>query len=58
MEDFEQSFDEFIDSEEYDTANSAIFTLVRAAFLAGWEYRNKNLTHNTIYMSDSHGKIE
>lgn len=36
---FEQAFGNFLEREEYDEAYGAIFTLVRAAFLAGWKAR-------------------
>ncbi|MFI3313795.1 MAG: hypothetical protein R3Y62_07895 [Eubacteriales bacterium] len=35
--DFETAFDHFIERKEYDTAQSALFSLVRAAFIAGWQ---------------------
>lgn len=34
--DFEKAFGNFIDRREYDEAESALFDVVRAAFLAGW----------------------
>ena len=34
---FEVCFSEFIDGESYDSAQSAVFNLVRAAFAAGWQ---------------------
>lgn len=36
MPDFEQSFGSFIDRPEYDKAESALFSIVRLSFLAGW----------------------
>ena len=36
---FELAFSEFLEQEAYDQAQAAIFTLVRAAFLAGWKAR-------------------
>ena len=33
---FEAAFSEFLDRSEYDDAESALFAIVRAAFLAGW----------------------
>ncbi len=33
---FELAFGEFLDSQEYDRAEDALFSLVRAAFRAGW----------------------
>ncbi len=35
--DFESAFDRFLDRKEYDGAESALFAIVRAAFLAGWK---------------------
>lgn len=34
---FELAFSNFLDRREYDDAESALFELVRAAFLAGWK---------------------
>ena len=34
--DFEKAFGDFIDRREYDQAESALFSMVRIAFLAGW----------------------
>ena len=36
MPDFEKAFGDFIDRREYDQAESALFTMVRTAFKAGW----------------------
>lgn len=36
MPDFEKSFGSFIDRREYDQAESALFSMVRIAFKAGW----------------------
>ena len=33
---FEAAFSAFLDRHEYDDAESALFEIVRAAFLAGW----------------------
>lgn len=33
---FESAFSSFLDRHEYDDAESALFDIVRAAFLAGW----------------------
>ena len=33
---FEAAPSEFLDRHEYDDAEAALFTIVRAAFLAGW----------------------
>ena len=35
--DFEHAFSEFIDQQEYDEAENALFSIVRAAFIAGWK---------------------
>ena len=32
----EKAYSDFLETEEYDKANEAIYVLVRAAFLAGW----------------------
>jgi len=34
--DFEKAFDEFLDREEHETVEAALFDIVRAAFKAGW----------------------
>ena len=34
---FEEAFSEFLDRQAYDEAESALFDVVRAAFLAGWK---------------------
>ena len=34
--DYEESFGRFLEQEEYDEAEDALFSLVRAAFQAGW----------------------
>ncbi len=36
LPDFEQAFSDFIDRREYDQAENALFSMVRIAFLAGW----------------------
>ena len=33
---FEECFEEFLDSREYDAAEEALFRLVREAYIAGW----------------------
>ena len=33
---FEKSFDNFLDRREYDHAENALFEMVRIAFKAGW----------------------
>ncbi len=35
--DFEKAFDNFLHRSEYDRAESELFSIVRAAFLAGWK---------------------
>lgn len=34
---FEQAFGEFLDSNAYDQAEDMLFSVVRAAYLAGWK---------------------
>ena len=34
---FEKAFSDFIDRREYDTAENALFAMVRIAFTAGWK---------------------
>ena len=34
--DYEEAFGRFLEREEYDEAEDALFSLVRAAFQAGW----------------------
>lgn len=36
MLDFEKSFGDFVDRREYDQAESALFSMIRIAFKAGW----------------------
>jgi len=36
MHDFEKAFSDFIDRREYDGAQSALFSIIRIAFTAGW----------------------
>ena len=33
---FEKAFSDFLDRREYDEAENALFSMVRIAFLAGW----------------------
>ncbi len=33
---FEQAFGDFLERREYDQAENALFSIVRIAFLAGW----------------------
>ena len=35
-DEFEGKFSDFIDGEEYDKAEEALFTVIRAAYAAGW----------------------
>ena len=35
-QEFEAAFGAFLDRHEYDDAESALFSMVRTAFLAGW----------------------
>lgn len=35
-QDFEKSFSDFIDRREYDQAESALFSMIRIAYKAGW----------------------
>ncbi len=34
---FEKAFNDFLERKEYDTAENALFEIVRAAFTAGWQ---------------------
>lgn len=34
---FEEKFDAFLENQKYDMAQEALFQVVRAAFIAGWE---------------------
>ncbi|MCL2035117.1 MAG: hypothetical protein FWG94_10370 [Oscillospiraceae bacterium] len=36
MQDFEKAFSEFIDRKEYDSAENALFSMIRISFKAGW----------------------
>lgn len=36
-DDFEKAFGDFLESEVYDRGEDALFTLTRAAFIAGWK---------------------
>lgn len=45
---YEHAFSQFIDGEEYETANGAIFDLVRAAFQAGWDARGAETKESSI----------
>lgn len=33
---FEEAFSDFLDRREYDQAENALFSIIRIAFLAGW----------------------
>jgi len=35
--DFEKAFSDFLDCQEYDQAEGALFTMARIAFIAGWK---------------------
>lgn len=37
MNEFEKAYADFIDRREYDEAQSALFTMVRTSFTAGWK---------------------
>ena len=39
---FEQALDDFLDRREYDDAEGALYSIVRAAFLAGWQAAGGN----------------
>ncbi len=34
--DFEEAFEQFLNRREYDSAENALFSIVRTAFKAGW----------------------
>ena len=36
IDEFEGKFSDFIDGEEYDKAEDALFAVIRAAYAAGW----------------------
>lgn len=40
--DFEKAFADFIDRREYDEAESALFSMIRTSFIAGWESAGGN----------------
>lgn len=62
MKDFEESFSEFIDSQDYDKAEESLlkvakeelFNIARAAFKAGWEAAK--VGENIPFESDSDNK--
>jgi len=33
---FEEEFEKFVESEDYDTAENALFEVIRRSFIAGW----------------------
>ena len=39
---FEERFGEFLEGKKYDTAQAALFTVVREAFEAGWKAAGQN----------------
>ena len=41
-ENFEKAFSDFLDRREYDQAESALFSMIRIAFLAGWQAAGGN----------------
>ena len=41
-DDFEKAFGDFLESEVYDRGEDALFTLTRAAFIAGWKAAGAN----------------
>ena len=46
MQDFEGAFSEYIDCNNYDRAQEALFTIIREAFRAGWLAANGELPVN------------
>lgn len=46
MEDLERAFSEFIDRQEYDKAENALFDIVRIAFVAGWNAAGGQLSYS------------
>ena len=52
---FEQSFDKFLEQKEYDNAQAAIFSLVRAAFFAGWKARESQPSAKIVPLQSSKG---
>ena len=52
-DDFELAFSNFLDREEYDEAEAALFAMVRTAFLAGWKAAGGDIPkpqENIIYL--------
>jgi len=44
--DFEKAFSSFLECPEYDQAESALFDVVRTAFLAGWKAAQGELSQS------------
>lgn len=40
-DDFELAYSQYLESMDYDEAETALFALTRAAFLAGWKAARK-----------------
>ena len=36
-DEFEQAFSDFLGSKEYDDAEDTLFSVIRMAFIAGWQ---------------------
>ncbi len=34
---FEEEFEEFVESADYDTAENTLFEMIRKSFIAGWK---------------------
>jgi hypothetical protein len=45
---YEKAFDEFLESEEYERVQAAMFELTRAAFRSGWIASSNNGGDNNI----------
>lgn len=43
MSDFDKIFENFLESQEYDKAEDALFSIARAAYKAGWLAAGGNL---------------
>ena len=56
---FEMAFDAFLDRHEYDDAENALFVIVRAAFLAGWQAAGGNppKAEQVLHLLDIKGKL-
>ncbi|WRS26301.1 hypothetical protein U6B65_08035 [Oscillospiraceae bacterium MB08-C2-2] len=46
--DFEKSFEEFIDGQEYDRAAGTLFAMTRIAFRAGWIAAEKGISAQPV----------